>query len=146
MEEQFMIKGMPTGIRFPEDAEEKKEYGIDPRLLVWIKNNVEGCPQTLEEFAGITRLDRWKVNRSRSTRGYETPSWLVEKRGDFSIIGEMKELQYLLLQEIEIDDFSFLSRCKKLQVLDLQHTNFSDCSLLAELPELKRYICLPAVR
>ena len=42
MEEQFMIKGMPTGIRFPEDAEEKKEYGIDPRLLVWIKNNVEG--------------------------------------------------------------------------------------------------------
>ncbi len=143
MEEQFMIKGMPTGIRFPEDAEEKKEYGIDPRLLVWIKNNVEGCPQTLGEFAGITRLDRWKVNRSRSTRGYETPSWLVEKRGDFSIIGEMKELQYLLLQEIEIDDFSFLSRCKKLQVLDLQHTNFSDCSLLAELPELKKVYLPP---
>lgn len=159
-----MIKGKPTGICFPGIVEKKpgysndsgiaeekpgysndsgnteKEpgYGIDPRLLVWIKNNVEGCPQTLEDFARITRLDRWKVNRSRSTKGYETPPWLVEKRGDFSMIGEMWDLQYLRLQEIEIDDFSFLSRCKKLQVLDLQHTNFSDCSLLAELPELKK--------
>lgn len=140
MEEQFMIKGMPTGIRF---LEEKKEYGIDPRLLVWVKNNVEGCPQTLEEFARITRLDRWKVNRSKSTRGYERPSWLVERRGDFSIIGEMRDLQYLLLQEIEIDDFSFLSRCRKLQVLDLQHTNFSDCSLLTGLTELKKVYLPP---
>ncbi len=151
-----MIKGKPTGICFPGNAEEKpgysndsgnaeKEpgYGIDPRLLVWIKNNVEGCPQTLEDFARITRLDRWKVNRSRSTKGYETPSWLVEKRGDFSMIGEMRDLQYLRLQEIEIEDFSFLSRCKKLQVLDLQHTNFSDCSLLAGLSELRKVYLPP---
>lgn len=143
MEERFMVKGMPTGIRFPGGAEENREYGIDPRLLVWIKNNVEGCPQTLEEFARITRLDRWKVNRSRSTKGYDTPSWLVEKRGDFSMIGEMRDLEYLLLQEIEINDFSFLSRCRKLQVLNLQHTNFSDCSLLAGLPELKKVYLPP---
>lgn len=165
---QYIIEGMPTGIHFPgdtiekkpyeseprdtgerktyesepRDTGEKKTYGIDPRLLVWVKNNVEGCPQTLEEFARITRLDRWKVNRSKSTRGYETPDWLVEKRGDFSIIGEMKELQYLRLQEIEIDDFSFLAGCKKLQVVDLQHTNFSDCSLLEGLSELKK-VSLP---
>ncbi len=121
-----------------KEPKEESLYGIDPRLLVWIKNNVEGCPKTLEEFARITRLDRWKTNRSKSTKGYETPSWLVEKRGDFSIIGEMTALQYLLLQEIEIDDFSFLTRCKNLQMLDLQHTNFTDCSLLAELPNLKK--------
>ena len=70
MDGQMMIEGLPTGIRFPDGGEEEKKYGIDPRLLSWIKNNVEGCPQTLEEFAGITRLDRWKVNRSRSTKGY----------------------------------------------------------------------------
>ncbi len=143
MDERPMIEGLPTGIRFPDGKEEEKKYEIDPRLLVWIKNNVEGCPQTLEEFAGITRLDRWKVNRSRSTKGYETPSWLIMKRGDFSMIGEMRELQYLRLQEVEIDDFSFLTRCKKLEVLDLQHTNFADLRLLSNLPELKKVYLPP---
>ncbi len=143
MAEQYRIEGMPTGIRFPGEPKEQKTYGIDPRLLVWVKNNVEGCPQTLEEFARITRLDRWQVNRSKSTKGYETPDWLVERRGDFSIIGEMEALQYLRLQEIEIDDFSFLARCRKLQMVDLQHTNFTDCSLLEGLPELKKVYLPP---
>lgn len=143
MDEQYRIQGLPTGIRFPGGPQEERAYGIDPRLLTWVKNNVEGCPQTLEEFAQITQIDRWKVNRSKSTKGYEAPSWLVIKRGDFSIIGEMKNLQYLRLQEIEIEDFSFLSRCKKLQMLDLQHTNFSDCSLLKDLPELKKVYLPP---
>lgn len=143
MAEQYIIEGMPKGIRFPGEPEEQKTYGIDPRLLVWIKNNMEGCPQTLEEFARITRLDRWQVNRSKSTKGYETPEWLVERRGDFSIIGEMKELQYLRLQEIEIDDYSFLTGCRKLQMVDLQHTNFKDCSLLKDLPELKKVYLPP---
>ncbi len=138
MDEQHLMKGIPTEIRFPGGFEEQKEYGIDPRLLTWIKNNLERCPQTLDDFARITRLDRWKVNRSKSTSGYETPSWLVERRGDFSLIGKMRDLEYLRLQEIELEDFSFLTRCKKLQMLDLQHTNFTDCRLLAELPELKK--------
>ncbi len=138
MDEQHLMKGIPTEIRFPGGFEEQKEYGIDPRLLTWIKNNLERCPQTLDDFARITRLDRWKVNRSKSTSGYETPSCLVERRGDFSLIGKMRDLEYLRLQEIELEDFSFLTRCKKLQMLDLQHTNFTDCRLLAELPELKK--------
>lgn len=143
MDARSMIEGLPTGICFPNGGKDEKTYGIDPRLLTWIKNNVEGCPRTLEEFAGITRLDRWKVNRSRSTNGYETPSWLALKRGDFSMIGEMRELRYLRLQEVEIDDFSFLTRCKKLEVLDLQHTNFTDLSLLEGLPELKKVYLPP---
>ncbi len=138
MDVQFMNESRSAGVRFPDSKEQEQTYGIDPRLLVWVKNNVEGCPQTLGEFADIISLDRWKVNRSKSTKGYDTPAWLVEKKGDFSMIGEMKELQYLRLQEIEIDDFSFLTRCRKLQMLDLQHTNFSDCSLLEGLPELKK--------
>ena len=141
MEEQDRIKGRPSRLRFPDGPVAEKEenlYYIDPRLLAWVKNNVESCPQTLEEFAKITRLDRWQVNRSKSTTGYETPSWLVTKRGDFSIIGEMKELLYLRLQEIEIEDFSFLRKCRKLQMLDLQHTNFTDCSLLEELSDLRK--------
>ena len=59
------------------------------------------------------------------------------------MIGEMRELQYLRLQEVEIDDFSFLTRCKKLEVLDLQHTNFADLSLLSNLPELKKVYLPP---
>ena len=81
-----------------------KEYKVDPRLLTWIKNNMQGCPQTPGDLLRIKRLDRWKVNRSQSTDGYRTPAWLREEKGDFSLIGEMKNLEYLKLTKTEIGD------------------------------------------
>lgn len=62
------------------------------------------------------------------------------------MIGEMREPQYLRPQEVEIDDFSFLTRCRKLEVLDLQRYEFYRSGACFDLPELKRYICRPAVR
>lgn len=120
-----------------------KEYKVDPRLLTWIKNNMQGCPQTPSDLLKIKRLDRWKTNRSTSTEGYLTPKWLQEERGNFSLFGEMENLEYLRLSKTELDDWSFLTQCKALQVLDLGESNFTDCRLLAELPALEKVYLPP---
>ena len=120
-----------------------KAYKVDPRLLTWIKNNMQGCPQTPGDLLKIQRLDRWKVNRSQSTDGYLTPAWLREEKGNFSLIGEMKNLEYLKLTRIQIGDWSFLTRCKKLQMLDVTESDFTDCRLLAELPALEKVYLPP---
>lgn len=120
-----------------------KEYKVDPRLLTWIKNNMQGCPQTPGDLLRIKRLDRWKVNRSQSTDGYRTPAWLREEKGDFSLIGEMKNLEYLKLTKTEIGDWSFLAQCKKLRMLELSESDFTDCRLLAELPALEKVYLPP---
>ena len=120
-----------------------KEYKVDPRLLTWIKNNMQGCPQTPGDLLRIKRLDRWKVNRSQSTDGYRTPAWLREEKGDFSLIGEMKNLEYLKLTKTEIGDWSFLTQCKKLRMLELSESDFTDCRLLAELPALEKVYLPP---
>lgn len=120
-----------------------KRYGIDPRLLSWIRKSANGCPQTLEELAAITVLDSKAVNYSRSTSGYISPDWMVRRPGDFSLIGEMTGLQQLRIANVELDDFSFLAKCKNLVSLDLEHTNFSDCRLLAGLSKLERVLLPP---
>lgn len=120
-----------------------QEYKVDPRLLTWIKSNYQGCPQTPGDLLKIKRLDRWKVNRSSSVEGYLTPRWLREEAGDFSLIGEMKNLEYLKLSRTQLEDWSFLARCKKLRMLELQESNFSDCRLLAELPALEKVYLPP---
>lgn len=119
------------------------EYKVDPRLLNWIKKNMAGCPQTPGDLAKITRLDSDKVNRSSGTEGYLTPRWLIEERGNFSLLGELPNLEYLRIARFDLGDWSFLPKCKKLRTLIVQDTDFTDCRLLAELPFLEE-ISLPA--
>ncbi len=121
----------------------RTEYKIDPRLLSWIKKNMGGCPQVPDDLRKITKLDSDKVNRSSSTEGYITPKWLVEERGDFSLLGELPNLEYLRINRFDLGDWSFLPRCKKLRTLIVQNTDFTDCRLLAELPLLES-VSLPA--
>lgn len=119
------------------------EYKVDPRLLNWIKKNMGGCPQTPDDLGKIKKLDSGKVNRSSSTEGYLTPKWLVEERGDFSLLGELPNLEYLRIDRFDLGDWSFLPRCQKLRTLIVQNTDFTDCRLLAELPLLEE-VSLPA--
>ncbi|MDE6364613.1 MAG: leucine-rich repeat domain-containing protein [Lachnospiraceae bacterium] len=56
---------------------------------------------------------------------------------DWSVIGRMKKLEWLVIKGVYIDDFSFLSACQNLKRLKLYKTNFSDCRLLSGLPGLK---------
>lgn len=123
----------------------KQEYKIDPRLLGWIKKNMQGCPQTPSDLAKIKKLDSDKVNRSQSTEGYLTPRWLTEERGDFSLLGELPNLEYLRIARVELGDWSFLTRCKELRTLIVQDTDFADCRLLLELPLLEK-VSLPPKR
>lgn len=120
----------------------EKEYRVDPRLLGWIKKNMCGCPQTPGDLLKIKKLDSDKVNRSQSTEGYLTPGWLIEERGNFSLLGELPNLEYLRIARVELGDWSFLPRCKKLRTLILPDTDFTDCRLLLELPLLEK-VSLP---
>ncbi|MEY8395208.1 hypothetical protein AALB64_10350 [Lachnospiraceae bacterium 45-P1] len=122
-----------------------KQYGIDPRLVIWIQKNTGHDLQTFSDLAKIKCLDSRKRNFSvvKKIEDVRLPSWLVVKDGDFSLIGEMTKLKQLSLHDVAIDDYSFLIRCRCLSTLDLQDTSFSDCRLLAELPALKK-VLLPA--
>lgn len=122
-----------------------KQYGIDPRLVIWIQKNTGHDLQTFRDLAKIKCLDSRKRNFSavKKIEDVRLPSWLVVKEDDFSLIGEMTKLKQLSLHDAAIDDYSFLARCRCLNILDLQNTSFSDCRLLAGLPALKK-VLLPA--
>ena len=117
-----------------------KQYGIDPRLVIWIQKNTGHDLQTFSDLAKIKCLDSRKRNFSAAKKieDVRLPSWLVIKDDDFSLIGEMIKLKQLYLHDIAIEDYSFLTRCRCLNTLDLQDTSFSDCRLLAGLPALKK--------
>ncbi len=119
-----------------------KQYGIDPRLVIWIQKNTGHGLQTFSDLAKIKCLDSRKRNFSavKKIEDVRLPSWLMVKEDNFSLIGEMTRLKQLSLHDVEIDDYSFLIRCRCLGTLDLQDTNFSDCRLLTELPALKKVL------
>ena len=104
-----------------------------------------GCPQVPDDLRKITKLDSDKVNRSQSTEGYRTPRWLIEERGNFTLLGELPNLEYLRIARVELGDWSFLAQCKKLRSLILPDTDFTDCRLLLELPLLEK-VALPPKR
>lgn len=122
-----------------------KQYGIDSRLVIWIRKNTGHDLQTFSDLAKIKCLDSRRRNYSAKEKieDLRLPSWLVLKENDFSLIGEMAKLKQLTLHDVAIDDYSFLTQCKSLSTLDLQDTSFSDCRLLTELPALKK-VFLPA--
>lgn len=68
-----------------------KQYGIDPRLVIWIQRNIGRDLQTFSDLAKIKYLDSRKRNYSAAKKidNIRLPSWLVVKDGDFSLIGEM---------------------------------------------------------
>ena len=117
-----------------------KQYGIDPRLVIWIQKNTGHDLQTFSDLAKIKCLDSRKRNFSavKKIEDVRLPSWLVIRDDDFSLIGEMTKLKQLSLHDVVIDDYSFLGRCRNLNTLNLQDTNFSDCRLLTEFPALKK--------
>ncbi len=124
-----------------------QQYGADSRLMRWIYNNICGYPQTYSDLKKIKRLDGGR-SYFAGRNDYDIsdfPRWLVEKENDFTLIGEMTNLQRLRFPKISISDFSFLTGCRNLQVLDVQKTNFTDCRILAQLPAL-REVFLPLAR
>lgn len=123
----------------------EQQYYADPRLLQWIYNNTCSYPQIYGDLKKIKRLDGKRSYFHGNFDSKAFPRWLAERDGDFTLIGEMTNLQRLRFDKVSIDDFSFLSRCQNLRVLDLQATNFSDCRILAQLPAL-REVSLPLER
>lgn len=145
--------GFIKGKSMPENP-----HTADARLIRWIAVSLGKLPDKWEELDKIRILDCRKRNASLEAALFKKadriegmpqnhslgklPSWLMEKEGDFSLMGELPNLQALLLWGVCLEDFSFLSKCRGLLYLNLWDTNFSDCGLLAQLPVLS-YVCLP---
>lgn len=105
------------------------------------------APQTLYDLKNKSKAIEFDRRRARGYTGVSLPGWIEFEEGDFSVIGEMKNLHTLIMKSepgihYNVKDFSFLRKCVKLKKLDLTGTNFTDCRLLANLPALK-YVCLP---
>lgn len=83
-----------------------KQYGIDPRLVTWIRNNMGHDPQTFSDLAKIKRLDSRKRN-GQTSGSLPTCSWMTIKENDFSLIGEMTRLQQLCLHDVVINIIRF---------------------------------------
>lgn len=141
----------------------KTGKSADPRLIYWIAASLGKMPDNPAELAKVRLLDCRKRNLSLNLSAKDTPingismdklstnsksaenklpPWLKVKEGDFSLIGELPNLQALFLWGVSLENFSFLPECKGLRYINLWDTNFTDCSLLVHLP-LLRYICLP---
>lgn len=105
------------------------------------------APQTLYDLKNKYKAIEFDRRRARGYTDVPRPGWMEFEDGDFSVIGEMKNLHTLIMKSepeiyYHVKDFSFLKKCVKLKKLDLSGTNFTDCGLLADLPALK-YVCLP---
>ena len=74
-----------------------KQYGIDPRLVIWIQRNTGHDLQTFSDLAKMKSLDSRRRNFSsaRKIEDIRLPSWLMVKENDFSLIGEMTKLKQL---------------------------------------------------
>lgn len=114
----------------------------DLRLIYWLAASLEKIPEAPKDLAKVKLLDSLIKIPSLSISEETLPPWLAVKKGDFSLIGKLPDLQVLLLWNVVLDDFSFLSECKELRQVNLWNTNFTDCRLLADLPHL-HHICLP---
>ena len=91
-----------------------KQYGIDPRLVIWIQRNTGHDLQTFSDLTKMKSLDSRRRNFSavKKVEDIHLPSWLMVKENDFSLIGEMTRLKQLSLHDVAIDDYSFLAGWK----------------------------------
>ena len=64
-----------------------KQYGIDPRLVIWIQRNTGRDLQTFSDLAKIKCLDSRRRNFSavKKIEDVRLPSWLEIKENDFII-------------------------------------------------------------
>lgn len=125
---------------FSSFEEPSRPLFADLRLIQWIAASLGKFPDSPSELSNVRMLDSLTSNVHIDSENL--PSWIQEKKGDFSLIGKLPNLQVLFLWNISLDDFSFLSECRQLLYINLWNTNFTDCNLLADLPAIK-YVYLP---
>lgn len=130
----------------------------DPHLLQWICDTLGRTLETPADLEQITSLKaetfRWGAPRC--------PDWLTLALGDWSLIGELPNLERLEFPNIpdagmrysqmrcgptqfcwsDIESYSFLLKCRKLKYLDLSQTNFYESWYLENLGALE-YLALP---
>ncbi len=135
----MILTGTLDGSRQQPPAVSISRQGVDPGLLYWIENvlqkNLE-TPADLEKVTGL--IGTFYVP------GYpEFPNWLAPEPGNWSLLGDLPNLQVLFMPKVNIENFDFLLGCSHLERVGLSNTNLSDAHVLENLSNVT-YLDLPA--
>ena len=108
--------------------------GVDPGLLFWIENVYGMVPESMEdlvevELAGLS--DEYYVRRYP-----KFPDWLAPEPGNWSLLGELPNLEVLCMPKVRLENYDFLRSCRKLGVLNLSRTNLSASYALENLSQV----------
>lgn len=135
----MILTGTPDGSQKQPPAVSPSRRGVDPSLLCWIENVLQKVPETpsvLEKVTGL--IGTYYIP------GYpEFPDWLAPEPGNWSLLGDLPNLQVLFMPKVMIDSYDFLLKCSSLERVGLSHTNLSDSHVLENLPNVT-YLDLPA--
>ncbi|MDE6362755.1 MAG: hypothetical protein K2L86_00565 [Lachnospiraceae bacterium] len=67
-------------------------------------------------------------------RGYPRfPDWLAPEPGNWSLLGELPNLEVLFMPELRLENYDFLRNCEKLERVGLSRTNLADSHALENL-------------
>lgn len=114
--------------------------GVDPTLLFWIENELGFIPESPNDLNKLSCLSvphyipRYPV----------FPDWLAPDPGNWSLLGDLPNLEALFMPEVHLEDWSFLSRCSQLKRVSLTHTNLSCPTILEHMTQVT-YLNLPAM-
>ncbi len=135
----MILTGTPDGSQKQPPAVSPSRRGVDPSLLYWIENVLQKpleTPADLEKVTGL--IGNYYVP------GYpKFPDWLASEPGNWSLLGDLPNLQVLFMPKVNIESYDFLLKCSSLQRVGLSHTNLSDSHVLENLPNAT-YLDLPA--
>lgn len=132
-----------------------EEIAIHPLIALVIRENLGYLPSTAYDwektFLNIKILELKMEKRYIRSGGSTHWIYMIPPETDttlpkpyyydvhnWSVIGRMRNLNVLKIEEICVDDFSFLTQCKMVETLSLYNTNFSDCCLLRKMSHLKK--------
>lgn len=127
--EHMLLTGCFDGTGEQPPAVSASRRGVDPGLLFWIENIYGMVPERMEDLAEVTGLDsRYYVP------GYpKFPDWLAPEPGNWSLLGDLPNLEVLFMPELCLENYDFLRSCRKLERVGLSLTNLSDSHALENL-------------
>lgn len=136
----MLLTGRLDGTGAQPPAVSASRRGVDPGLLYWIENLYGMVPACMEDLAVVTGL-----NSEYYVRGYPVfPDWLAPEPGNWSLLGELSNLEVLFMPKVRLENYDFLKKCVKLERAGLSLTNLSDSHALENLSNVT-FLDLPSV-
>ena len=129
----------------------EKELNI--KLSKKLSTNRRVKPYSTDKEGNITSINIYDLGLSKIPSVFSNPKYLPELKEyltdldlsfnqitDISALKELKNLEYICLNNNQITDISALKELKKLHTIDLEDNQISDISVLRELENLEELL------